>query len=66
MTRHLMGVAEIRVRLGGVNRQRVDQLALRPDWPKPYDELVRGRVWRIADIEAWIRVHRPALARRRD
>ncbi|MEU8816049.1 DNA-binding protein [Actinoplanes sp. NPDC048796] len=61
MTRQLMGMTEIRLRLGGITRQRVHQLALRDDWPEPYDELIQGRVWRAADIEAWIRVHRPAL-----
>ncbi|XVU25200.1 DNA-binding protein [Actinoplanes sp. CA-054009] len=62
MTRNLMGIAEIRARMGGITRQRVYQLALRPDWPEPYDELVQGRVWQIDDIEAWIAANRPALA----
>lgn len=59
--RHLMGTAEIAQRLG-VSRQRVQQLAARPDWPKPYDELTLGKVWRIPDIEAWIAEHRPDIA----
>lgn len=53
-----MGAREIEDRLG-VSRQRVQQLTARPDWPAPYDELAMGKVWRIEDVEAWIRVHRP-------
>ncbi len=60
MGRHLMGAKEIEERLR-VSRQRVTQLTARSDWPKPYDELAMGKVWRKADIEAWIRQHRPDL-----
>jgi predicted DNA-binding transcriptional regulator AlpA len=49
-----MGAGEIAKRLG-LSRQRVQQLAERDDWPEPFDELAMGRVWLIADIEAWIR-----------
>jgi prophage regulatory protein len=62
MAEHLMAAAEIRQRLG-LSRQRVYQLTQRPDWPRPYDELVVGKVWRREDIEAWIVKHRPALTR---
>lgn len=58
-----MGSREIEQRLG-VSRQRVNQLANRPDWPAPYDELAMGKVWRIEDIEAWIATHRPDLGDR--
>jgi prophage regulatory protein len=58
MTRHLMGAAEIRSRLGGISRQRVYQLTRHADFPAPYDELVLGRVWLIKDVEAWIREKR--------
>lgn len=61
MGRHLMGAREIEDRLG-VSRQRVYQLVVRPDFPEPYDELAMGKVWRIEDIEQWIRDHRPPLA----
>ncbi|BAL87347.1 putative regulatory protein [Actinoplanes missouriensis 431] len=60
-TRHFVGAGEIGDRLG-VSRQRVQQLIAKPDFPAPYDEIQMGKVWRIADIEAWIREHRPALA----
>jgi prophage regulatory protein len=58
---HLMGTAEIALRLG-VTRQRVQQLVVRPDFPKPDHELIMGNVWKSGDIEAWIREHRPDLA----
>ena len=60
MGRYLMGAREIEDRLG-VSRQRVYQLTSSPDWPEPYDELATGRVWRIADVEEWIRLNRPDL-----
>jgi len=53
-----MGAREIELRLG-VSRQRVQQLTAHPDFPAPYDELAMGKVWRIDDVEAWIRDHRP-------
>jgi prophage regulatory protein len=59
MTRHLMGAAEIRIRLGGISRQRVWQLTSRCDFPKPYDTLIQGKVWRIDHVEAWITAKRP-------
>jgi predicted DNA-binding transcriptional regulator AlpA len=54
----LMGAAEIAERLG-VSRQRVQQLVKRKDWPAPVAELTMGKVWRSAEIEAWIKTHRP-------
>jgi len=61
MSSHLMGAGEIRQRLGGISRQRVYQLTQRSDCPAPYDELIHGKVWRRADVEAWIQRHRPEL-----
>ena len=60
MGRYLMGAREIEVRLG-ISRQRVYQLTSSPGWPEPYDELAMGKVWRIEDVEAWIRENRPDL-----
>jgi prophage regulatory protein len=54
-----MGAAEIAERLG-VSRQRVQQLVKRSDWPAPVAELTMGKVWRAADIEAWINANRPS------
>ena len=61
MSRHFMGAVEIRQRLGGISRQRVYQLTQRSDWPAPYDVLIHGKVWWRADIEAWIKRHRPKI-----
>ena len=56
-----MSLGEIRLRLG-VSRQRAHQLTMREDWPAVYERLSIGRVWRTADVEAWIKQNRPALA----
>lgn len=55
----LMGAAEIGTRLGGVSRQRVQQIVSRPDFPKPVAVLGMGKVWNADDVERWIREHRP-------
>jgi prophage regulatory protein len=57
MGKHLMGPGEIRERLGRLSRQRVYQITSNPTFPEPYDELQMGKVWRIEDVEAWIRDH---------
>lgn len=54
MTQHLMGAVEVARRLG-VSRQRVHQLASRPDFPVPAAELASGKVWESEAIEAWRR-----------
>ena len=54
----LMGAHEIRVRLGGVSRQRAYQITSRADFPKPVADLAQGKVWATEDVEAWMRVHR--------
>ena len=60
----LVGPHEIRAMLG-VSRQRVYQLATRSDFPKPVAELAQGKVWMLADIAAWISVHRAGQERGR-
>ncbi len=60
MGRFLMGAREIEDRLG-VSRQRVYQIVTHPSFPEPYDELAMGKVWRIEDVEAWIKERRPEL-----
>lgn len=37
----------------GVSRQRVGQLAARPDFPEPLDVLAMGKVWAADDIRRW-------------
>ncbi|MEU4563224.1 hypothetical protein AB0F72_33005 [Actinoplanes sp. NPDC023936] len=58
----LVGPAEIRTWLR-VSRQRAYQLISREDFPEPYQVLQMGKVWDIADVERWIRTHRPWLER---
>jgi predicted DNA-binding transcriptional regulator AlpA len=48
----LMGSAEVAALLG-VSRQRVLQLASRPDFPRPVAVLRMGQVWRGSDIRRW-------------
>ena len=55
--RYLVGAAEISLMLGGLSRQRVQQLTSRRDFPKPYDELAMGKVWKRSAVEAWARKH---------
>lgn len=55
-----MGAAEIQARLK-VSRQRAYQLVSRRDFPEPFQVLAMGSVWLSADVEAWIKVHRPHL-----
>lgn len=62
----LMGAGEIAQRLGGVSRQRVQQIVARRDFPEPATKLLTGKVWRSEDVEAWIREHRPELAKPED
>lgn len=50
----LVGAQEIELMLG-VSRQRVQQLVKRPDFPKPYDTLAMGSVWRRVAFEKWAR-----------
>jgi prophage regulatory protein len=56
---HLMGAAEIGARLGGISRQRVQQIVSRPGFPKPLAVLSMGKVWDAEDVEKWIRENRP-------
>jgi prophage regulatory protein len=53
-----MGAHEIRIRLGGVSRQRAYQITSRNDFPKPVADLAQGKVWATDDVEAWMKVHR--------
>lgn len=55
----LMGAHEIRVRLGGISRQRVYQITSRTDFPAPAADLTQGKVWLAEDVEQWIAERRP-------
>jgi predicted DNA-binding transcriptional regulator AlpA len=52
MTSHLVGPQEV-CEILGVSRQRLQQLAARPDFPEPVVELALGRVWETEAIRAW-------------
>lgn len=59
---HLVGSAEIGRMLGGLSRQRVQQLIQRDDWPEPEVVLDMGKVWKREAIEAWAKAHGRELA----
>lgn len=53
----LVGVAEIAEMLG-VTRQRVNRIVqTSADFPKPVADLSAGRIWRLKDIQIWIKKH---------
>ena len=56
----LMDSTGVRLRLR-VSRQRAYQIVRHRSFPAPYQILVLGKVWDAAEVEAWIRVHRPHL-----
>ncbi len=60
MGRKLYAMAELSERLG-VSRQRAAEIAERPDFPAPFDQVRAGRLWLIEEVEQWIREHRPHL-----
>lgn len=60
-SKHLYGTSEIADRLG-VTRQRAHVISRQKGFPEPYDVLTMGSVWRIEDVEAWIRENRHAVA----
>jgi prophage regulatory protein len=55
-----MGNYEIRTLLG-VSRQRAYQITQLESFPAPVAELASGGIWLAADVEDWVRVHRPDL-----
>jgi len=48
----LVGRGELR-RLFGVSATRTIQIAERPDFPPPLDELSVGKIWALDDVVAW-------------
>lgn len=55
----VVGAHEIRMLIGdGISRQRVYQILKRSDFPKPYAELMQGKLWLTDDVEEWISTHR--------
>jgi prophage regulatory protein len=58
--RYLMGTHEIAALLR-VSRQRAQQITARKDFPRPYDVLRMGKVWRRQAVEQWARDHGRAV-----
>lgn len=54
----LVGTGEVRAMLG-VSKQRAYQITRSKSFPDPVANLIQGPVWRRADVEGWIREHRP-------
>ncbi|HMH90614.1 MAG TPA: hypothetical protein VK586_05965 [Streptosporangiaceae bacterium] len=54
---HLVGASEIARMLGGISRQRVQQLIAAPDFPAPEVTLDMGKVWKRADVASWAKAH---------
>lgn len=52
MPADVVGAGEIAQMLG-VSRQRVNQLADSPGFPKPWRTLAQGRIWDLRAIERW-------------
>lgn len=61
MAAEYVGAAEIADMLGGVSRQRAHQIITRATFPKAAYEFRMGKIWRTAEVEAWIREHRPTI-----
>ena len=54
MTRHrLVGRGELR-KLLGLSATRTIQLADRPDFPEPLDELSVGKIWDFNEVITWM------------
>lgn len=49
----ILGVTETAAFLG-VSKQRVSQLAQRPDFPQPLAALACGKIWLQVDVEAFL------------
>ncbi len=59
----LFTTGDIAVRLGGVTRQYAATIAGRKGFPEPFEDWGPGqlKVWRVEDVEAWIKANRPEL-----
>lgn len=52
VAQQLVGSGELG-KLFGVGNARVQQLIKRADFPSPVAELMMGKVWDLADVQAW-------------
>jgi prophage regulatory protein len=53
----LMGAHEIRMKFGGIGRQRLLLITSRPDFPRPLAHLTQGKVWLADQIDEWLAAH---------
>jgi prophage regulatory protein len=53
----LMGAHEIRMKFGGIGRQRLLMITRRPDFPSPVAQLTQGKVWLGEQIDEWLAAH---------
>lgn len=56
-----LGVPELVELLFEINRDRVEALTCRDDFPAPIADLATGAIWDRADIDAWLAQHGPAV-----
>ncbi|MDW5329836.1 hypothetical protein [Plantactinospora sp. KLBMP9567] len=58
----LVALSDVAEMLGGVSRTRATEITNRKTFPAPIDTVASGkvRVWNRADVDAWIREHRPS------
>jgi predicted DNA-binding transcriptional regulator AlpA len=54
--RYVMGTHEIAAMLG-VSRQRAQQITAGKDFPRMYDQVKAGKLWRRSAVEQWAREH---------
>lgn len=57
MPREFVSTVEIREMLGGISRQRVNELVKRDDFPEPVERLAIGNIWRAEDVHRWAKDH---------
>lgn len=60
----LVALSDVARMLGGVSRSRATEITNRKGFPAPVTTVANGRlrIWRQADVEHWIREHRPHQA----
>jgi len=56
IARYVVGTHEIAA-MFGVSRQRAQQITARKDFPRPYDVLHMGKVWKRKAVEQWAHEH---------
>ena len=61
----LVGAAEIARLLGGLSRQRVQQLIGTEGFPEAIVRLDMGKVWFRPEVEQWAAENRPATSRQK-